>query len=522
MKAEYIPPIDDVVVMKEEPGYVYIIMPGKVELIDFDQVGKEQISNALHFSDMFAEVGAICCRPKSYTYRIKTVTQLLRLRKKTLTKAMQDNNFLKYYGLDGGFNRESFSCLHQGPWRDILKVIFDSENTRIPFRNSFSKVVGNRDNILFWKDTWCSSGSYFMTDFPRLFALENNKDCKLADRWKCINGYWDEVWHWHCSPRGKSIDGVWKKSFAWWQIPWKSPSISIKDMVVGSKSFLNNKWRNKIFHVHHNVYSPPQSIPQLEYPLAVNLQPQQAEFPQLDLGSTVPVFKQGDDPIDLINHMMSFLSAVVTSRYPTTNNQLRNSSNPRKQATINDERVMLQPIHRRQISFATGVECAATWDREHNTWDVGVNVVYCSGVDTPLFDGMLVPQQAQDVEDAAEDEDAVNENSMNSLDPSPSYRPTKVEVSKELPKVSMAVEQHHLESKTFEIKMNKVLNENERLLKQVITKDIVNIVVNSSVDNASVKIHECKKRLELETELLNKTDFIKKETYDKLFRSYMM
>nr|GEV64678.1 hypothetical protein [Tanacetum cinerariifolium] len=32
-----------------------------------------------------------------------------------------------------------------------------------------------------------------------------------------------------------------------------------------------------------------------------------------------------------------------------------------------------------------------------------------SGVDTPLFDGMLVPQQAQDVEDAAEDEDDVNE-----------------------------------------------------------------------------------------------------------------
>nr|GEV46319.1 integrase, catalytic region, zinc finger, CCHC-type, peptidase aspartic, catalytic [Tanacetum cinerariifolium] len=39
---------------------------------------------------------------------------------------------------------------------------------------------------------------------------------------------------------------------------------------------------------------------------------------------------QGDDPIDAINHMMSFLSAVVTSRFPTTNNQLRNSSNLRK------------------------------------------------------------------------------------------------------------------------------------------------------------------------------------------------
>ncbi|GJT34963.1 hypothetical protein Tco_0925382 [Tanacetum coccineum] len=51
---------------------------------------------------------------------------------------------------------------------------------------------------------------------------------------------------------------------------------------------------------------------------------------------------------------MSFLSDVFTSRYPTTNNQLRNSSNPRQQAIINDGRVTLQPVQRRQISFATG------------------------------------------------------------------------------------------------------------------------------------------------------------------------
>ncbi|GJX29593.1 hypothetical protein Tco_0237672 [Tanacetum coccineum] len=65
-----------------------------------------------------------------------------------------------------------------------------------------------------------------------------------------------------------------------------------------------------------------------------------------------------------------------------------------------------------------------------------------------------------------------------------------------------------------------VLNENERLLEQVINKDIVNIIVNSSVDNAYVNVHECEKCLKLETELLNKKDFIEKETYDKLFRSY--
>ncbi|GKF23958.1 hypothetical protein Tco_0076280, partial [Tanacetum coccineum] len=66
------------------------------------------------------------------------------------------------------------------------------------------------------------------------------------------------------------------------------------------------------------------------------------------------MLKQGDDPIDAINHMMSFLSTVVTSRYPTTNNQLRNSSNPRKQATINDGRMTLQPVQGRQNYFAMG------------------------------------------------------------------------------------------------------------------------------------------------------------------------
>ncbi|GKC62196.1 hypothetical protein Tco_1089794 [Tanacetum coccineum] len=94
------------------------------------------------------------------------------------------------------------------------------------------------------------------------------------------------------------------------------------------------------------------------------------------------------------------------------------------------------------------------------------------------------------------------------------------EVQNVFHQMEQAVEQHRLESKTFEVKMNKVLNENERLLEQVISKDIVNIIVNSSVDNAYVNVHECEKCLKLETELLNKKDFIEKEIYDKLFRSY--
>nr|GEV37309.1 hypothetical protein [Tanacetum cinerariifolium] len=65
---------------------------------------------------------------------------------------------------------------------------------------------------------------------------------------------------------------------------------------------------------------------------------------RIQLLMQVLVFKQGDDPIDAINKMMSFLSTIVTYHFPSTNNQLRNSSNPRQQATIHDGRVTIQPV----------------------------------------------------------------------------------------------------------------------------------------------------------------------------------
>ncbi|GKC54178.1 hypothetical protein Tco_1076923 [Tanacetum coccineum] len=81
-------------------------------------------------------------------------------------------------------------------------------------------------------------------------------------------------------------------------------------------------------------------VPMLSYDsIPFNQQTHLAEFPQIDFGLAVPVFKQGDDPIDATNKMMSFLSTVVTSLFPSTNNQLRNSSNLRQQAAIHDGRV---------------------------------------------------------------------------------------------------------------------------------------------------------------------------------------
>ncbi|GJY31889.1 hypothetical protein Tco_0415384 [Tanacetum coccineum] len=57
----------------------------------------------------------------------------------------------------------------------------------------------------------------------------------------------------------------------------------------------------------------------------------------------VPTFQQGEDPIECINKAMAFLFAMA-SRFPPLNNQLRMSSNPRNQATIQDGRVITEDL----------------------------------------------------------------------------------------------------------------------------------------------------------------------------------
>ncbi|GJT02015.1 hypothetical protein Tco_0823184 [Tanacetum coccineum] len=109
-----------------------------------------------------------------------------------------------------------------------------------------------------------------------------------------------------------------------YEAPLKSQQYSVNQSSTPLLiTYPSNNYQSSI---HHNVYSPSSSIPQLEYAPSLNQQP---EFSQPDLELIISVFQRGDDPIDAINHVMSFFTAVVTSRYPTTNNQLRNSSNPR-------------------------------------------------------------------------------------------------------------------------------------------------------------------------------------------------
>ncbi|GKD64477.1 hypothetical protein Tco_1306585, partial [Tanacetum coccineum] len=86
----------------------------------------------------------------------------------------------------------------------------------------------------------------------------------------------------------------------------------------------------------------------------------------------------------------------------------------------------------------------------------------------------------------------------------------------------------------FEIKKKQFLIENDRLLDQIISQDIVNIVVNSSLDiNTSVNVNSsaamndsvnyvemCNKCLELKDELIKQHNIVEKDEYNRLSKSF--
>nr|GEW18034.1 hypothetical protein [Tanacetum cinerariifolium] len=80
------------------------------------------------------------------------------------------------------------------------------------------------------------------------------------------------------------------------------------------------------------------------------------------------------------------------------------------------------------------------------------------------------------------------------------------------------VKQHCVEKNKFQDKMKNVLKDNDRLLKQAISLDIMNIVAHDHVNSAYKTVNVCERCVTIETEL--QKDFIKKECYDMLFKKY--
>ncbi|GJR53493.1 hypothetical protein Tco_1404014 [Tanacetum coccineum] len=90
-----------------------------------------------------------------------------------------------------------------------------------------------------------------------------------------------------------------------------------------------------------------------------------------------------DDPIPYLNKAMAFMSIVVASRFSSTNNQLKTSSNLRNQATIQDGRVTIQQVQRRQGQGHMARQCTKPKWPMNSTWFK--EKILCS-VDKNYFD----------------------------------------------------------------------------------------------------------------------------------------
>nr|GEV58387.1 hypothetical protein [Tanacetum cinerariifolium] len=200
--------------------------------------------------------------------------------------------------------------------------------------------------------------------------------------------------------------------------------------------------------VNHNIYNPSFLIAQVEYAPAVH---QQYEFSQPDTRLVVPVFQKGNDSIDAINHMMSLLTAVVTSRYPPTNNQLRTSSNPHQQATINNGRRVIV-CYKYKGEGHMLKQCTKPKRKRDEVWfkdkvllvqaQANGQVLHEEELEFLADPGIAKTQSTQYVITnnaayQADDLDAYDSN-LNSEEPNLSLSTTIVEVPKELPKLSMS------------------------------------------------------------------------------------
>nr|GEU85688.1 hypothetical protein [Tanacetum cinerariifolium] len=377
--------------------------------------------------------------------------------------------------------------------------------------------------------------------------------------------------------------------------------------------------------MNHNVSNPSSLMSHVEYAPAVY---QQSGYSSPDTGLIVPVLQKDGDPIDAINHMISFLTLVVTLRVtsqpiqgrqnsltagssrPYTSGSSRTSGKQRvivcynykgeghmsKQFTkpkrrrdeqwFKDKIALMENLSHYGSNNLAEKEESRNIDRElaleKHVKELNNNETLKLAKESrsKIIQKQNKPIMFEKKAELSNEQAFWFRYSVQPEEPNLSVSTTIVEVSKELPKVSMvnsslkklkfylasidmvvkerttattitegtwgfeytkacfrddiipfvkalkelfnsfdqffidelfevqsvfnqmeqAVEQHFVEKNKFQDKMEKVLKDNNRLLEQVISIDIVNTVVQDHVNSADKTVNVCERCVSIKTE----------------------
>ncbi|GKA77679.1 reverse transcriptase domain-containing protein [Tanacetum coccineum] len=111
---------------------------------------------------------------------------------------------------------------------------------------------------------------------------------------------------------------------------YPDPIALVANTYNSSPSYTNqSQYHQQLFPIAQQYYSSPVTVSPM-------IHKQSFVAPNIDQpwiqDLTILFFLPSDDPIASLNKAMDFISTSFASRYPPTNNQLRNLSNPRNQA----------------------------------------------------------------------------------------------------------------------------------------------------------------------------------------------
>nr|GEV55155.1 hypothetical protein [Tanacetum cinerariifolium] len=351
---------------------------------------------------------------------------------------------------------------------------------------------------------------------------------------------------------------------------------------------------------------------------------QQSDFSQPDTGLVVPVFQKGDDPINAINHMMSFLtvgrqnsSTAGMSRQYTSgpsetsgkkrvivcykckgegymSKQCTQPKRKRDEAWFRDKVLLVhaqangQVLYEEELKFLADPGIAETQSTQYvvtnnaayqandlDAYDSNCDEINSTKIalmanlshygfdnlaelEPMLYDGSVIQNTdaivIRDSEEILMLEDEshskmlqkqkdsmMSEKKVNTkpVDYAALNQLSKDFETRFVPQTELSAKQTFWSQnsrnsertqsfykplnnivlrKKIQDKMKVVLKENERLLEQAMSTDIVNIVVNANVNYACKTMNEYERCVTIETEL--QKNFIEKECYDKLFKKY--